>query len=160
MGGPHAVIERLYEELGPVLLAYARSIVQDFAEAEDVLQQVFLKLMASGSAQPSEPRPYLFRAVRNTCLNHRRSEARQRASRSEPPMFTAPAPLDGLATDLETALRDLPVEQREVLVLRVWGEMTLAEAAQVLDVPLNTAASRYRYAVAKLRERFGAHLRS
>ena len=75
-------------------------------------------------------------------------------------MFAAPAALDGLATDLEAALRELPEEQREVVLLRVWGEMTLGEAAQVLAVPLNTAASRYRYAVAKLRQRFGAHLRS
>jgi len=160
MGVPHADIERLYEELGPVLLAYARSIVQDLAEAEDVLQHVFLKLMAPGGALPSEPRPYLFRAVRNTCLNRRRGEARERAWQREPPIFTAPAELDGLATDLEVALRELPEEQREVVVLRVWGEMTLAEAAQVLDVPLNTVASRYRYAVAKLRQRFVAHLRS
>jgi RNA polymerase sigma-70 factor (ECF subfamily) len=160
MGVPHADIGRLYEELGPILLAYARSIVQDPAEAEDALHHVFLKLMASGIAPPSDPRPYLFRAVRNTCLNRRRSEARAKAWRSEPPMFTAPAGSDGLATDLEAALRDLPEEQREVVVLRVWGEMTLDEAAQVLDVPLNTAASRYRYAVAKLRQRFGAHLRS
>ena len=160
MGVPHADIERLYEQLGPVLLAYARSIVQDLAEAEDALQHVFLKLMASGSALPDEPRPYLFRAVRNTCLNRRRSEARERVWRSERPMFIAPAGLDALATDLEAALRDLPEEQREVVVLRVWGEMTLSEAAQVLAVPLNTAASRYRYAVAKLRQRFGAHLRS
>lgn len=160
MGVPDADIERLYEELGAVLLAYARSIVQDVAEAEDALQHVFLKMITSGNALPNEPRPYLFRAVRNTCLNRQRSEARERAWRCEPPMFAAPPALEGLASDIEAALRELPEEQREVVVLRVWGEMTLAETAQVLSVPLNTVASRYRYAVAKLRQRFGMHLRS
>ena len=48
-------------------------------------------------------------------------------------------------------MRDLPEEQREVVVLRIWGEMTLAEVALVLDVPENTVASRYRYALNRMR---------
>ena len=75
-------------------------------------------------------------------------------------MFAAEDGLAALVPDLEKALADLPEEQREVVVLRVWGEMTLQAAADVLDVPLNTAASRYRYALDKLRQRFGVHLRS
>ena len=43
-------------------------------------------------------------------------------------------------------------------MLRVWAEMTLDEAAQVLGIPLNTVASRYRYALARLRPRFQVHL--
>ena len=155
MGVPHEAVEALYAELGPVLLAYARSIVGDHAEAEDTLQQVFLKLMSDGAALPREPRPYLFRAVRNTCLNRRRSVVRQALHR-ESAMFTAPDGNGDVARDLEQALLGLPVEQREVVILRVWGEMTLEEAAAVLEVPFNTAASRYRYALAKLRRFFGA----
>lgn len=157
MGIPHDVVETLYAELGPALLAYARSIVGDRAEAEDVLQHVFLKLLSSDLALPREARPYLFRAVRNTCLNRRRSQGRHPAG-GDRPMFTAANGLHELACDLEQALRDLPDEQREVVVLRVWGEMTLHEAAQVLDISINTAASRYRYALGKLRLRFGAHV--
>ena len=124
MGAPHADIERLYEELGPVLLAYARSIVQDLAEAEDVLQHVFLKLMASGGALPIEPRPYLFRAVRNTSLNRKRGEARERAWQSEPPMFAAPAALGWARHGPRSRVAvELPEEQREAVVLRVWGEI-------------------------------------
>ncbi len=54
--------------------------------------------------------------------------------------------------EVERALRELPPEQREVVLMRVWGEMTLEEIAVVLDVPANTVASRYRYALGKLRE--------
>jgi DNA-directed RNA polymerase specialized sigma24 family protein len=54
--------------------------------------------------------------------------------------------------EVERALRDLPSEQREVVLMRVWGEMTLEEIATMLDVPANTVASRYRYALGKLRE--------
>lgn len=162
MQNRHEEVSRLYEELGPVLLAYARSLVDDATEAEDALQEVFVKLL-SGRAPglPREPRPYLFRAVRNTCFNHRRSETREAARRRVvAPVFTAPAGLEDLALDLERALRAMPREQREVVVLRVWAEMTIDETAKLLGIPMNTAASRYRYALDRLRRRFQAHLGS
>ena len=57
------------------------------------------------------------------------------------------------ALALQAALADVPDEQREVLILRIWGQMTFEEAASALDISPNTAASRYRYALAKLKER-------
>jgi RNA polymerase sigma-70 factor (ECF subfamily) len=161
MVDPDGPIERLYEALGPPLLAYARSIVYDAAEAEDAVQQVFLNLISTRrAALPDEPRPYLFRAVRNACLNRRRSSARELARREALPMFVAGNGLADASAVLEDALRELPDEQREVVILRVWGELTLEAAAQVLDIPMNTAASRYRYALAKLRRRLGVRMRS
>ena len=160
MGIPRADIERLYDELGPALLAYARSIVRDAGEAEDALQEVFVKLMARNPALPREPRPYLFRAVRNTCLNRRRATARETSGADASPMFLETTGPPGLARDVEDALNALPQEQRQVVVLRVWAEMTFEEAAHVLEIPANTAASRYRYALEKLRQRFGALVRS
>ena len=56
---------------------------------------------------------------------------------------------------LQNALRELPEEQRETMFLRLWSGMTLQEIADATDTPLNTVASRYRYALDKLRE----HLR-
>ena len=56
----------------------------------------------------------------------------------------------GLA--LQSALAELPEEQREIVILRVWGQLTFEEAAAALDISPNTAASRYRYALAKLKE--------
>jgi RNA polymerase sigma-70 factor (ECF subfamily) len=66
-------------------------------------------------------------------------------------------PLDQAANDerrrlIESALGQLPVAQREVLVMKVWGGLTFPQIAAALDVPADTAASRYRYALAKLRE--------
>jgi RNA polymerase sigma-70 factor (ECF subfamily) len=52
---------------------------------------------------------------------------------------------------IEAALRQLPDEQREVLVLKIWGELTFEEIAVQLEIPPNTAASRYRYALVALR---------
>jgi RNA polymerase sigma-70 factor (ECF subfamily) len=55
---------------------------------------------------------------------------------------------------LQSALRDLPVEQREVITLRVWGQMTFDELATTLGIPAKTAESRYRYGLSKLKEVF------
>jgi RNA polymerase sigma-70 factor, ECF subfamily len=53
--------------------------------------------------------------------------------------------------NLRRALGDLPEDQREVIVLHIWGELTFAEIGDLLGVSLNTAASRYRYALATAR---------
>jgi RNA polymerase sigma-70 factor, ECF subfamily len=159
VSGLGLTIEDVYLELGPALVAYARSLVTDAAAAEDAVHQVFLKMIASHADLPHEPRPYLFRAVRNACLNRRRTTHREQAQLA-PPIFVAEDGLAGLVPDLERALADLPDDQREVVILRVWGEMTLQAAADVLGIPMNTVASRYRYALDKLRQRFGVQLRS
>ncbi len=57
-----------------------------------------------------------------------------------------------VALEVQEALRALPSEQREVVVLHVWSQMTFCEIAALILIPSNTAASRYRYALSKLRE--------
>jgi RNA polymerase sigma-70 factor (ECF subfamily) len=56
-----------------------------------------------------------------------------------------------LADDLSDALKTLPPEQREVIALKVDGGLTFGQIAEILGVNANTAASRYRYALEKLR---------
>jgi RNA polymerase sigma-70 factor (ECF subfamily) len=46
----------------------------------------------------------------------------------------------------------LPDIYREVITLKIWGELTFAEIAQALEIPANTAASRYRYGLVELRK--------
>ena len=53
---------------------------------------------------------------------------------------------------IQRALAELPVEQREVITLRIWGELTFAEIGKTLEIPANTAASRYRYGMSELRK--------
>ena len=154
-------IQTLYAELGPALLAYARSILREMPPAEDVVQQVFLKLLSNPTlALPADARPYLFRAVRNTSLNVHRLKTRDAAYRESLQFLTAPNGLSHLVPELEAALDDLPDEQRQVIILRIWGELTLDATAEVLGIPANTAASRYRYALAKLRQRLGTLVRT
>jgi RNA polymerase sigma-70 factor, ECF subfamily len=152
-------VREWYEQYGPALVAYACSILGDRGSAEDVLQQVFLKLLKGNIAVPDPAvKPYLFRAVRNTALNFSQQNSRNvvletvETEETHQRWFEAPAELLHWSAKLESALRELPVEQSEVLTMKIWGEMTFDEIATVLEVSINTVASRYRYAIAKLRE--------
>jgi len=149
-------VERLYAQHGPALVAFACSILNDRASAEDVLHQVFLKLLERSVPAPDDPRTYLYRAVRNGALNLQRTRLRHVELDSQPPWFEANSGSASEAIALEMALKELPCEQREVIMLRVWGGMTLEEAAAILEIPANTVASRYRYGLAKLRQRLGS----
>ncbi|HWZ46550.1 MAG TPA: RNA polymerase sigma factor [Candidatus Saccharimonadales bacterium] len=153
-------VREWYEQYGPALVAYASSILGERSSAEDALQQVFLKLLRGAMELPSPARPYLFSAVRNAALSMTRKSRRDvpLADEAGPDnkceqWFQAPAELGYWSAKLEGAIRELPQEQGEVLIMRIWGEMSFDEIATVLAISINTVASRYRYALAKLRER-------
>lgn len=142
-------VQDLYRQHGPALLAYGASLLGDRATAEDVLHQVFVKLLAN-ERLPEDARPYLFKAVRNRAFNALRGSARL-TSLDAQEWLVKPQGMVEAGLEIEQAMRELPPEQREVVVMRIWGEMTMPEIAAVLEIPENTAASRYRYALNKLR---------
>jgi RNA polymerase sigma-70 factor (ECF subfamily) len=148
-----AEVERLYREYGAGLLAYGCVITVDRAAAEDVLQQLFLKLLRGDVQLPEVARPYLYRAMRNAALNSRRRVSREMELNAENSWFVVPQARMEEAMTLQAELQELPEEQREAVVLHIWGQLTLQEVADVTSVTLNTAASRYRYGLGKLRER-------
>jgi len=151
-------VERLYEEHGRGLLAYACSFVTSFATAEDVLHQVFERLLRGDLSIHGAPVAYLYRAVRNTALN----KVRGRAADVEwdDGWLKSPKGMEETAFELQSELRELPEEQREVIVLHIWGQMSFEEVANAIAIPANTAASRYRYGLSKLREKFQITVRS
>jgi RNA polymerase sigma-70 factor (ECF subfamily) len=109
-------------------------------------------------AAAREPVAYLFRAVRNAARNRRRAESRRRRHEQHAAaerMFAAVAvdvevPYD--ADDVALALAALPEEQREVVVMKIWGELTFEAIGQALEIPQGTAQSRYRYGLQSLRK--------
>jgi RNA polymerase sigma-70 factor, ECF subfamily len=145
-------IEDWYREYGPALLLFAATLAAgDRGRAQDALHRVFVKLLERPALEIAHPRTYLFRALRNTLLNDARSEAK---FASIEPWFEPPPPERDYDAELHLrrALEELPEEQRLVTVLHVWGGLTFAQAAEVLDLNANTVAARYRYALAKLRQ--------
>jgi RNA polymerase sigma-70 factor, ECF subfamily len=151
-------VRQLYDRHGAALLLYARGFVADAGAAEDLVHGVFLNLLRTRPKVREAPAAYLYRAVKNAALNLQRNRARESPLPEQEVWFTHQGGGDreaGLA--LQSALSELPTEQREAVVMRIWSGMTLEEVAEATGVPLSTAASRYRYALEKLRERLKTH---
>lgn len=155
-------VRSLYDRHGPALVAYACTFVGRFPDAEDVVHKIFLRLLRGDTIVPDAPLAYLYRAVRNASLNARRNGAREAPhddsvdARRE--CFSRNGGDRESALALEKALSELPEEQRETVIMRIWSGMTLEEIAAAAGVPLSTVASRYRYALEKLRGRLGPYL--
>lgn len=153
----------LYDAHGPRTFRYLLALLGNRAEAEDALQVVFVELARHPELldRIETPAAYLITAARNVALRARASADRRRSK--EAPLGAAelleardsercdPAEI----TRLERAIRQLPDEQREVLCLKAFEGMTFNEIAAALGIPANTAASRYRYALDKLRTLLG-----
>lgn len=146
---PGAEVGRLYDRHGASLYRYALMILADPAAAEDALQHVFTGLLLQRRRIEQVDR-YLRRAVRNECYSALRRRAR---SAGEPSLLELAAP-DARPDDriaIETAIRQLPAEQREVLHLHVFEGRTFQEIAELTGDSINTCASRYRYALTRLK---------
>ena len=146
-------IEFLYREHGPALLLFAQAVTGERGRAQDAVHQVFLKLLEKGSlSQVAEKKAYLFACVRNAALNEGKLQNRNAPLGPDAAWFS-PVDRDHAGEqNLRRALQALPDDQRQVMVLHVWGEMTFLQISNLLDLSSNTVASRYRYALAKLRD--------
>lgn len=148
-----AEIEALYIQHGPALLLFATAMIGDRSRAQDVVHQVFLRLIEEGSLQrAANKRAYLFTCVRNAALNDGRLVRRTVSLEPDEPWFQATRQDVAAETSLRQSLVALSDDQRQIVVMHVWGELTFLEISELLEISPNTAASRYRYAIAKLRE--------
>ena len=150
---PGTEIEELYRRHGAALVLFARAISGDRGRAQDAVHQVFLKLLESaGVDRAIDPKAYLFQGVRNTVFNDLKRQHRQVELHPDSAWFEPPERDHARERTLRRALSELAPDQREVVVLHVWGELTFTQVAEVLGISSNTAASRYRYALNKLRD--------
>jgi RNA polymerase sigma-70 factor, ECF subfamily len=150
--------EAAYEAYADRLYRYALLLLADAAGAEDAVQQAFVRIAAGGPAWSDirTVEAYLRVAVRNECYRMLRQKRSRRQVETEAARLLEPAaeppPPEDDRLALEQALRDLPAEQREVLHLKMYEQRTFQQIGEQLGIPLNTAASRYRYAIDRLRQ--------
>ena len=154
--GDPSALERLYDEFGPQLYGYALAMLGRPEAAEDGLQELFLNLARSRGklGRVRSVRAYLYVMLRNAIWRRLRRNGPRESGVDPAAIFQRPEPLalpEGAAADIESALAKLPAEQKEVIVLKVYQNMTFPEIAEVTGVSANTAASRYRYALDRLR---------
>lgn len=154
--GGNAALGELFDLTAGRLLRYAQFMTRNTHDAEDVVQSAFVRtvLHADQLASALHPWAYLVRIVRNEGLRF----LKRRPVEMLPPAELAVEDEDWLlaaeaSVEIRAALEELVPEQAEVVVLKLWEEMTFAEIADITGESPNTAASRYRYAIQKLRQR-------
>ncbi len=137
-------------------LLFARSQARCEADAHDLLQEALVEVWrrAGGDRPPDDA--LVFRTIRRRAIDlGRRNDRRARRELAAPPWWTHPASVEAeLDAELARAVQELPAHLREVVLLKVWGDLTFRQIAGALEVPTATAASRYRYALGHLRTLF------
>jgi RNA polymerase sigma-70 factor, ECF subfamily len=149
-----AAIERIWGRYAGDLLAMLQARLGSRHDGEDVLQAVFVRIVRNRHwlAKARCLDSYIFRMARNEAAGYARRRGRTERTLPDPWLVASD---DGHEhsdhiDQLQNALAQLPAEQREVIVLKVYREKTFAEIARMLGVSQNTVASRYRYAIEKL----------
>jgi RNA polymerase sigma-70 factor (ECF subfamily) len=145
------------DQYGAALVLMARQWVSARSDAEDVVQEAFIRFWRSRH-RVADPAAFLFACVRNCALDWQRERSRQTrreeavARPEEEPLFADSLEHDERQSAIAAALRRLPDNQRDVLVMKIWGGLSFPQIAEALQISANTAASRYRYALDKLRQ--------
>ena len=155
-------IARLYDEHAQPLFAFLLNLTRDEADTRDLLQEIFIKLARDENLLVGvrEERAFLIRLAHNAAIDlMRRRGTRERTKENFAAEIISPfAPTSDpdekfFRAELSAALAELPEEQRAVVHLKLWGGLTFEAIATALEIPPNTAASRYRYALDKMRDR-------
>jgi RNA polymerase sigma-70 factor (ECF subfamily) len=160
-GPPPDAWRRCYDHLGPKLLLFARQWLPSTADAEDAVQAGFVRFWRKQPAAQESHYPLLYSAVRSAALDLLRTNSRRQVREDRFAQdsggewgcyFECELEQRETTAGIQAALTELPREQRETLVLRLWGELTFAEIAATVGESINTVAARYRYGLQALRK--------
>jgi len=155
-------LQRLYDEHAQALFAFLMNFTRDENDTRDVLQEVFIKVARQPALLSSarDLRAFLLRLAHNSAVDllRRRGTRGKYHERFGSERLSAFAPDDNpderaFREALTAALGELPEDQRAVVHLKLWENLTFEQIALTLDIAPNTAASRYRYGLDKLRAR-------
>ncbi len=144
-------------EYAPRLLLFARQQARCEADAQDLVQEAVVEAWERQSNGGPPPVGFVFATIRRRAIdlarsNDSRSGREGQVARDASELWFDSGPeerdRDRLLQEAMSKMLDI---YREVVILKVWGELTFAEIAETLNIPPNTAASRYRYGLAELR---------
>ena len=152
-------IEEIYDRFGDRLYHYLILKLGSASDAEDVLQEVFYRLVRYRVRFRfiRDPAAFVFRLARNEAIRLIRRKGRETSGSGSIAEIAATiqhelnGPDPGLLNRISEALARIPENQREVIVLKFFEELTFKQISAVCNITLNTAASRYRYGMQRLR---------
>lgn len=160
----------LYDLTSMRLVRFATTITRNQHDAEDAVASALLKVVADIDVlfRARNPWAFLLQMVRNDALlilrrKKRWTAAAQKIAECLSDLIQAPPKVDTLENqesmqEIWKAMRRLPTQQAEVVVLKIWEDFTFHQIGQTLGIPPATAASRYRYGLEKLSQMLGADL--
>ena len=149
---PKRGFEEIYRTFADRLVQYTvHSFRMSAEEGEDAVHEALLPWVQNPAKmrEVKNLQAYLYASLRNACLKR---AGQTRSGVMPEDMAAGERPDIHLQADIASALARLPEDQRETVYLKIWGDMTFAEIAELQKVNLQTVASRYRYALAKLKE--------
>ena len=135
---------------GPSLLLFARTKTRREIDAEDLVQEAIVEAAKRNDGNIPDL-PLVYATIRRRAIDLARSMDRRSAREKDVWAEEDPCWFDNTIEQKESALlvdqamKKMPEKYREVVVLKIWSELTFAQIADTLGIPLNTAASRYRY---------------
>ncbi len=155
--GDMQALAAIYDAYSAVVYHLLLARLADRERAEELLVDVFMTLVGRGRgvAQIRDLRAYLLQVARNHAAHAHRKHNHNSLDLAVATVADAPITeaLDSIV--VREALAELPAEQAAVVVLKIWHELAFAEIGEVLAISPNTAASRYRYGLEKLRTTLG-----
>ena len=155
-------VAQLYDGHAPSLFAFLLNFTRDENDTRDLLQEIFVKIAREPSLLDGieNERAFLIRLAHNLAIDliRRRSSRERTKENFAAEKLSVFAPTgdpdeEFFRKELSIALADLPEDQRAVVHLKLWEGLSFEAIAEALEIPPNTAASRYRYGIDKLRER-------
>lgn len=166
--GSREALRTIYHKYASDLLTLAANLLSTTDAAEDIVQDVFVSFLQSAEKfrLRTNLKGYLATSVANRARDRIRRAGRRRTvelSDAEPIPSHEKSPVQMVISgeqmkQLSNAMADLPYEQREVIVLRLHGDMRFRQIAASQGVSIKTVLSRYRYGLRKLRSRLNGEV--
>lgn len=149
-------LQQIFDRHGPTLVLYARRWC---VAPDDAVQEALIDL-AQQQPPPSDPVAWIYQAVRWRAMNLARSQQRRdkyqlAAAQTRDDWFSASDAGELDSGELEQLLEDLPDLDREILVARIWGDLSFTQIAELVEKPLSTVHRRYKLTLQTLQKQFG-----
>ncbi|MDD5455084.1 MAG: sigma-70 family RNA polymerase sigma factor [Candidatus Ratteibacteria bacterium] len=153
-----SALEVIYDEIGKNLYKYILSILCSDSKAEEVMQNLFVAIAEKRNrvATARNLTGYIFAMARNQAFSFIRNEPKHERNIEDYKNIlilnnSDNRPDKNELEQITHALSSLPVGQKEVISMKIFQDMTFEEIGKILNISVNTAASRYRYGIEKLR---------
>lgn len=157
MSGDAGAFDLIWKEYGQMLFGMMLSMLCSYHDAEEALQDVFLKIARNkdGIAGAKNMSGYIYTIAKNEALDFMKKRKKVPEPTDPAQFWLVPAEekksFNDESIQITGALAELPEEQRTVIVMKIYRDMTFDNIAEAMNISLSTATSRYRYGMEKLK---------